>query len=87
MIGANNGHTKTIKALLAKGAKVNAKDKRGWTALMGATQADHTEIVELLKESWGEGVGQGTPTLTQINSKQAKIEGISAYPTSIALTP
>ena len=49
MIGANNGHTDTIKALLAKGAKVNAKDKRGWTALMGATQADHTEIVELLK--------------------------------------
>ena len=40
-----------MKALLAAGADVNAKEKEGWTALMLAAEKGHTEIVQLLKQA------------------------------------
>jgi len=39
------------RALLAKGADVDAKDSVGVTALMYATDWGHKEIVELLKKA------------------------------------
>ena len=46
---AKNGDTVSIKALLDAGADVNVKGEDGYTALMFAANAGHTEIVELLK--------------------------------------
>ena len=37
-----------MKALLARGADVNAKERRGQTALMWAAAEGHAEVVELL---------------------------------------
>ncbi|MFH1096665.1 MAG: ankyrin repeat domain-containing protein [Candidatus Desantisbacteria bacterium] len=48
---AKEGNTMAVKSLIDKGAKVNAKDKDGLTALIFATQNGHTEIVRLLKQS------------------------------------
>ena len=46
---AYKGDIATVKALLAKGAEVNAKLKdSGWTALMLAASEGHTEIVRFL---------------------------------------
>jgi ankyrin repeat protein len=47
---ATRGDTAAAKLLLAKGADVNAKDHRGYTALMFAAQydGDATELVRLL---------------------------------------
>jgi ankyrin repeat protein len=45
------GHTDIVKALLAHGADVNAKEDRGRTALIYAVYNGHTDIVKaLLKE-------------------------------------
>ena len=46
---AFKGDIATVKALLAKGAEINAKLKdSGWTALMLAASEGHTEIVKFL---------------------------------------
>ena len=42
------GDTAAVKALLTRGADVNAKNKKGETALMGAAWYGHTTIVEAL---------------------------------------
>jgi ankyrin repeat protein len=42
------GHTDVVKALLAKGADVNAKSSDGETALIAASVGDHAEIVKML---------------------------------------
>ena len=39
------------KTLLAAGADVNPKMPDGWTALMGASQKGHVDVVTLLKEA------------------------------------
>ena len=45
---AAEGDTETVKVLLAGGADVNAKEKRGMTALMLAAGDGHIETVEVL---------------------------------------
>ncbi len=42
------GHTERVKALLASGADVNAKDKDGVPAFMVAAMNGHTETVKAL---------------------------------------
>ena len=51
MGAAVNGDSEIVQALLAKGAKVNEKNKDGKTALRIAEENGHTEIVELLKKA------------------------------------
>ena len=46
---SNDGRLAAVELLLENGADVNAKDKKGWTALKLATHQGHKEIVELLK--------------------------------------
>jgi ankyrin repeat protein len=45
---ASNGEIEKVRSLLNKGAKVNAKDKDGVTALMWASEKGQTEIVNIL---------------------------------------
>ncbi|RMD79282.1 MAG: ankyrin repeat domain-containing protein, partial [Lentisphaerae bacterium] len=46
-----NGHVDVVKILLEHGADVNAKCKKGKTALMFASEKGYQEIVELLKDA------------------------------------
>ena len=49
---AQKGDIKAVKALLAAGAEVNAKTKKGsWTPLHYAAWFGHTEVVKLLLEA------------------------------------
>ena len=48
---ATTGDITKVKALLAKGADVNAKTNDGKTALMYAADKGYTEIVRLLKQA------------------------------------
>ena len=50
--------TKAIKELLKAGTHTEVKDKYGWTALMRATAAGHTEAIRELLESGGESRGK-----------------------------
>jgi ankyrin repeat protein len=50
MCAALEGHTKEVKALLARGADVNAKDNAGRTALMFAVINMHYDTVNVLLE-------------------------------------
>jgi ankyrin repeat protein len=45
---AENGEIETIRSLLSKGVQIDAKDRRGWTALTIATQTGRKDVVELL---------------------------------------
>ncbi len=45
---AYKGHAVVVEALLAKGAKVNAKTNSGETALHEAAENGHTAVVQLL---------------------------------------
>jgi len=40
-----------VKKIIEEGADVNVKSNNGYTALMGASQEGHTEILQLLKEA------------------------------------
>ncbi len=48
---AKAGDAGRVRALLAAGADVNAKDVNGQTALMGAAQEGYPDIVRILKEA------------------------------------
>src|SRR5262249_4872651 len=48
LAAANKGDAKTVKALLARGASVNAKNPYGATALSFAADKGHLEVVKLL---------------------------------------
>src|SRR5438105_15186152 len=49
MTAARNGRIEAVKALLARGADVHAKEsRRGQTALMWAAAEGNTEVVEAL---------------------------------------
>ena len=50
LTAAMQGDTNQVKALLDKGANVNAKDEDGLTALMYAKEINHTKIIEVLKQ-------------------------------------
>jgi ankyrin repeat protein len=54
MTAARTGRTGPVKALLARGADVNAKDRKGQTALMWAAADGHVEVVSLLLEAKAE---------------------------------
>ena len=45
---AREGHDDTVKALLASGAGVNAKDEQGNTALIEAARYGHDDVVRAL---------------------------------------
>jgi ankyrin repeat protein len=51
MWAAFGGHVEIVQELLQAGAKVNAKNNDGETALMWATWRGHDDIVEMLKKS------------------------------------
>ena len=46
-----NGHLTVVKLLLVSGANVNARDKEGSTALLGAARQGRTEVVSTLIQS------------------------------------
>jgi ankyrin repeat protein len=48
MSPAYNGHTDVVQLLLSANVDVNAKDKKGKTALMRAKNRGHNDIVKLL---------------------------------------
>ncbi len=48
MTAARTGRVGPVKALLARGAKVDAKERKGQTALMWAAAEGHAAVVELL---------------------------------------
>ena len=48
---AKSGNTAEVRALLDVGVMVNATDDEGITALKYASEAGHTEIVELLRDA------------------------------------
>ena len=50
MIASLRGQTEVVKMLLEKGADVNAKNTKGWTALMIASLRGQTEVVKNLLE-------------------------------------
>jgi uncharacterized protein len=56
MGAAKSNHTEIVKALLAKGADLNAKDKSGKTALELAQPQEKTELAQLLKTAAGQAV-------------------------------
>jgi ankyrin repeat protein len=45
---AKNGDLASVKALLSRGANVNAKSNHGYTALMAAAENGHKDVCELL---------------------------------------
>jgi len=51
---ATNGDANAVRALLVKGANINAKDSRGETALMHASYYGYIEVVQLLIEKGAE---------------------------------
>ena len=50
MNAAWKGHTEIVNLLLARGADLEVKDKRGMTGLMFAAWENHTDILKLLLE-------------------------------------
>ena len=48
---AQNGNPVTVRLLIARGAKMNAKNNRGKTALQVAMNAQHADVVNVLLES------------------------------------
>ena len=51
MMASKDGHTETVKLLLAKGANVNEKRTDGDTALKMAKKKGIKEIVEMLEKA------------------------------------
>lgn len=48
---ARNGDLRTVRALIANGANVNAKSPMGFSALSGSAGKGHTEVVKFLLEN------------------------------------
>ena len=48
MLAAQHGHADTVKLLLSKGAKADARDRFGWTAFGLALFADRQEVLQAL---------------------------------------
>ena len=63
-LAAQEGHTETVKALLAAGAEVNAKAKDGRTALHVAAGEGHIEIMTAGRSrcSWPNQAARQWPT-------------------------
>ena len=50
-IAAFNGHFEVVRQLVQAGAKVNLRDKEGWTALAQARDQGYPKIVDWLKKN------------------------------------
>jgi ankyrin repeat protein len=48
---AEQGDVRVVKLFLGAGMSPNAKSNSGWTALWLASEADHADVVELLKRA------------------------------------
>jgi ankyrin repeat protein len=51
MWAAARGHVEVVKALLESGAELNARTRKGRTAIDIATQEGHNDITALLRET------------------------------------
>jgi ankyrin repeat protein len=74
---AEKGNVTAVKALLDKGADINAKDEGGWTALMVASFAGEAETVKFLLDE-GADVNvkdeyDYTPLILAVIERQAEI--------------
>ncbi len=49
MVAAGSGRTDVVKLLVSRGARVNARNRYGWTALMEAYFEGYPEVVAYLK--------------------------------------
>ncbi len=52
MLAARDNHSDVLKLLIARGAKANAKDDRGFTAMsfaLGKRRQDHSAVVKVLR--------------------------------------
>ncbi|MBI3929433.1 MAG: ankyrin repeat domain-containing protein [Armatimonadetes bacterium] len=52
-VAAFNGHLPAVELLLRAGAKVNARDKDGWTPLSQARDQGHQKVIDLLLKHGG----------------------------------
>ena len=48
MCASLKGHTEVVETLLARGADVNVKTRKGFTALSLASEQGHEKVVEIL---------------------------------------
>ena len=68
MDAALSGDVNRVKALIASGADVNAKDNNGWTALAFANSANSANVQAILRAS-----GAGKPYTSELDmSDKAK---------------
>jgi ankyrin repeat protein len=65
MYAAWNGHTKAVQTLLNNGARIDAKNRDGGTALSHALRNGHHDIVRILR------TGQARPSGTSRSGKSA----------------
>ena len=67
---AEEGITESVKILLANGADIHAKNKRGRTALDLAMMGQHTEIVQLLQAAGAKNSENFSPQTAQAEKKK-----------------
>ena len=70
MYAANAGNDEAVRALLARGADANAKDKQSSTPLMFAAQGGYTQMVRMLLEAGADPNVRGTHGLTALGFAQ-----------------
>ncbi|MBR3425778.1 MAG: ankyrin repeat domain-containing protein [Neisseriaceae bacterium] len=71
---AEEGITESVKILLANGADIHAKNKRGRTALDLAMTNQHTEIVQLLQAAGAKNSEDYSPQTAQAEKKKSEEE-------------
>lgn len=71
---AEEGITKSVKILLANGADIHAKNKKGRTALDLAMTEQHTEIVQLLQAAGAKNSENYSPQTAQAEKKKSEEE-------------
>ena len=69
---AEEGITESVKILLANGADIHAKNKRGRTALDLAMTEQHTEIVQLLQAAGAKNSENYSPQTAQAEKKKSE---------------
>lgn len=69
---AEEGITESVKILLANGADIHAKNKRGRTALDLSMMGQHTEIVQLLQAAGAKNSEDYSPQTAQAEKKKSE---------------